>query len=119
MSAIPSRNTGRARLHADIRRLLSTLMQRDIADPRLIGACITRTRSSHGGQKLQVWVHRPGEIDTDAFIGGLNKLAPHFSYELRRAMPRRRLPELVFLWDDAIEAGGDMVRLLHSLEARS
>jgi len=108
-----------ARLHTDIKRLLSTLMQRDIADPRLIGTCITRIEPSHGGQSIHIWVHRSGECDTDVCIDRLNHLASHFSHELRRAMPKRRLPKLLFCWDKSIEDGGDMVRLLHSLEEKS
>jgi len=108
-----------ARLHTDIKRLLSTLMQRDIADPRLIGMCITRIEPSHGGQSVRVWVHKSDEGDTDVCIDRLNHLASHFSHELRRAMPKRRLPKLLFCWDQSIEDGGDMIRLLHSLEEKS
>lgn len=112
-------NPAQARLYADIKRLLSTLMQRDIADPRLLGMCITRMEPSHGGQQLRVWVHKPDAVDTDVCVDRLNHLASHFSHELRRAMPKRRLPQLQFFWDKSIESGGDMIRLLHSLEETS
>jgi len=90
-------------------------MQRDIADPRLLGVCITRIEPSHGGQSVRVWVHKPDADDTDVCIDRLNHLASHFSHELRRAMPKRRLPKLLFCWDQSIEEGEDMIRLLHSL----
>lgn len=105
----------RARLYADIKRLLSTLMQRDIADPRLIGMCITRIEPSHGGQSVRIRVHKPDTDDTDVCIDRLNHLAAHFSHKLRRAMPKRRLPKLMFYWDKSIEDGSDMSQLLHSL----
>jgi len=108
-----------ARLYADIKRLLSTLMQRDIADPRLFGMCITWVEPTHGGQLVRVWVHKPDEGARDVCIDRLNHLAAHFSHELRRAMPKRRLPKLLFCWDQSIEGGGDMIRLLHSLEEKS
>jgi len=104
-----------ARMLADIRRLLAILMQREIAEPRLLGLCITRLESIHGGRRLHVWVHKPGVDDTSGCVERLNQLSPHFYHELRRAMPRRRLPRLVFVWDESIEAGGDMLRLLRSL----
>lgn len=116
MKALASPAQGR--LHTDIKRLLSTLMQRDIADPRLIGTCITRVDPSHGGQSVRVWVHKFDEGDTDVCIDRLNHLASHFSHELRRAMPKRRLPKLLFCWDKSIEDGGNMIRLLHSLEEK-
>jgi len=109
----------RGRLYADIKRLLSTLMQRDIADPRLIGICITRIAPVHGGQSVHILVHKPDADDTHICIDRLNHLALHFSHELRRAMPKRRLPKLLFCWDKSIEDGGDMIRLLHSLEEES
>ncbi len=105
-----------ARLHADIRRLLSTLMRRDIADPRLEGVVVTRIEPLHGGHRVRVWVHRAEAVDTADCVARLNRLAPHFSHELRRALPRRRIPALEFCWDASIEAGNDMVRLLHMLE---
>jgi len=115
----PIINPAQARLYTDIKRLLSTLMQRDIADPRLIGTCITRIEPSHGGQSVHVWVHKFDKCDTNVCIDRLNHLASHFAHELRRAMPKRRLPKLLFCWDKSIEEGGDMVRLLHSLEEKS
>lgn len=106
-------------MYADIRRLLSTLIQREIADPRLIGICITRIEPLHGGQELSVWVHRPDTGDTNTCVGHLNQFAPHFFHELRRAIPRRRLPKIVFRWDQSIESGGDMVRLLEAMEEQT
>ncbi len=112
-----ARTPAQARLHADIKRLLSTLMQRDIADPRLIGICITRIESLHSGQSVRVWVHKSDKVDTDVCVDRLNHLASYFSHELRLAMSRRRLPTLVFCWDKSIEEGGDMIRLLHTLDS--
>ncbi len=114
-----AKTPAQARLHADIKRLLSTLMQRDIADPRLIGIGITRIESLHGGQSVRVWVHKSGKVDIDVCMDRLNHLAAHFSHELRLAISRRRLPTLVFHWDKSIEEGGDMIRLLHALDTNA
>jgi len=110
------RHTGKARLYADMRRLLATLMQRDISDPRLAGICITRLEPVHGGQQLRIMVHKPGETERDICIDRLNHLAPHLAHELRRAMPKRRLPGLKFCWDDSIEGAANITSLLASLD---
>ena len=113
------RNTGQARLYADMRRLLATLLQRDVADPRLSGMCITRVEAVHGGHQARIMVHRPNESDPRArtdCIARLNRLAPHFAHELRRAMPKRRLPALRFCWDHAIDDAADISSLLASLD---
>jgi len=110
-------STGRARLSADIQRLLSQLMQREIADPRLMDISIARAEPAHGGQQRILWVHKPGEEEPDYCIRHLNRLAPHFSHRLRRSLPRRRLPKLVFRWDETIDSG--VLDLLHAIERRT
>ncbi|MDX8392138.1 MAG: ribosome-binding factor A [Mariprofundaceae bacterium] len=124
------RDTGKARLYADMQRLLATLMQRDIADPRLIGLSITRLEAVHGCQQVRVFVHRPQETqqaqvkqqndsDTAACVVQLNRLAPHLAHELRHAMPRRRLPGLKFIWDESIDGAAGVTGLLSTLEMPS
>jgi len=116
------KNNGKARLYADMQRLLAVLMQRDMADPRLAGLSITRLEVVHGGQQVRVLVHKPGESDKaeqTACITQLNRLAPHFAHQLRQAMPRRRLPGLNFCWDHAIDGAADVTSLLASLRPES
>jgi len=98
-----------------MQRLLATLMQRDISDPRLAGICITRLEVVHGGQQVRILVHKPGEVDQGVCIDRLEHLTPHFAHELRRAMPKRRLPGLKFCWDESIDGAADVTRLLASL----
>ncbi len=109
------RNAGKARLYADIHRLLATLMQRDIADPRLAGICITRIEAVHGGQQVRVMVHKPGEVDAKMVIEQLDHLASHFAHQLRHAMPKRRLPGLKFFWDHSIDGAANVTRLLNAM----
>jgi len=109
------RHTGKARLYADMQRLLATLMQRDISDPRLAGICITRLEVVHGGQQVRIFVHKPGELDQAVCMDRLEHLTPHFAHELRRAMPKRRLPGLKFCWDESIEGAAGVNSILASL----
>lgn len=113
------KDTGRARLYADMHRLLATLMQRDISDPRLEGICITRLEAIHGGQHLRVLVHKPGETEQQVCVHSLNRLSSHFMHELRRAMPRRRLPGLRFCWDDSIDAAANVTHLLGAMDFKT
>lgn len=104
------------RLHADIQRLLATLLLRDISDPRLQGVSITRVEPSRGNQALTVWVHRFNEEDVKGCIQGLERMKPHFQHELRRAMPRCRIPAIHFAWDKAFDDSGRVMQLLRGLE---
>ncbi len=110
-------STSSQRLHTDIHRLLTTLMQRDISDPRLADINITRIEPVAGGQKLIIWVHGYQTEDRIDCIDRLNRLASHFMYELRLAMARRHLPKLSFKWDKAVDKGGAVLDILNKLES--
>ncbi|GAV20903.1 ribosome-binding factor A [Mariprofundus micogutta] len=103
------------RFLTDVQRLLSTLLYRDVADPRFNGVSITRVEAS-GKQFLTIWVYHNGETEQKACIDALNRMAPHFSHELRRALPKRRLPAIVFKWDSNFEKSGDVLQLLRDLQ---
>lgn len=107
---------GQQRLQADLHRLLTTLMQREIDDPRLLGISITRLELSKGNQSLSVWIHRIGEENGGEAVEILNRLAPHFQHGLRRALPKKRIPDLRFKWDDAFDAGGQVLDLINKME---
>jgi len=107
--------TSQRRLLTDIQRLLSTLLLRDVADPRFTGASITRVEKT-GRQSVTVWVYHAGECDRNACMQALERMTPHFEHELRRALAKRRLPNLRFRWDEAFEKGGDVLQMLKNLE---
>jgi len=107
---------GQQRFRADVKRLLSTLLLRDVSDPRFNGVSITRIEAS-GRQLLNVWVYHNGETEPALCTEALNRMAPHFEHQLRRALPKRRLPKINFHWDAAFEKSGDVLQMLRNLEA--
>ena len=107
--------TSQRRFLADVQRLLSTLLLRDVADPRFNGVSITRLEIS-GRQLMTVWVYHNGESDKSSCVEALNRMAPHFEHELRRVLTKRRMPKIKFKWDDAFQKSGDVLQLLRDLE---
>jgi len=103
------------RLLTDIQRLLSTLLSRDVADPRLFNRSMTRLESP-GRQVIDVWVYRADVEEFKPILHALERMTPHFEHELRRALPKRRLPKLRFKWDKAFEKSGDVLMMLRKLE---
>ncbi|RMH62116.1 MAG: ribosome-binding factor A [Zetaproteobacteria bacterium] len=101
------------RLHADIQRLLSLMLVREIADPRLQGVAITRVEVA-GKHSLTVWVHGI-DLDPALCVEQLNRMRPHFEHALRRSLARRRLPGLRFRWDEAVDRGESVMRRLREL----
>ncbi|MDX8395881.1 MAG: ribosome-binding factor A [Mariprofundaceae bacterium] len=109
-------NTGQGRFQADVHRLLTTVMQREIDDPRLIAVGVTRLEFPTRNEYIRVFVHSMNEGDTQGCIERLNRLAPRLSHALRRAMPKRRIPTLEFHWDDVFDASGDVLDILNKLD---
>ncbi len=103
------------RFIADIHRLLSTLILREVADPRFNGVSITRVEAC-GREYINVWVFHNAETDQKMCIQALNRMAPHFEHLLRRSFSKRRLPNIHFKWDDNFEKSGDVLQMLRSLE---
>jgi len=111
-----NRPTGKNRLQTDIHRLLTTLMQREIDDPTLLGISITRLEPSKARQGMSVFVHRMDESNPAMVVERLNKIRPHLEHELRKALPKRRFPTLRFLWDDAFDKSGTVMDLLSRIQ---
>ncbi|MFQ5355421.1 MAG: ribosome-binding factor A [Mariprofundaceae bacterium] len=109
------RSPNQSRLQADIYRLLTQLMQREISDPRLADINITRVESTPSGHGMIIWIHRLEVKDAEECERGLNKLAPHFMHLLRHSLPKQRLPKIQFRWDIALEKGDKVLSLLHDL----
>jgi len=109
-------NPAQSRLYADIQRLLSTLLVRDIADPRLQGLAITRVEPSTGSHLVTIWVHGL-DHNAEFCMKQLNKMKPHFEHALRRGMARRRVPSLRFKWDEAVDRSEAVLRQLRNIRS--
>jgi len=102
-------------METDLQRLITSLMQRDIEDPRLLGTVITAVAVSRENQSAVIKVHGMNREEAALVVEKLTRLIPHFERELRRILAKRRLPTLKFEWDDGLDAGNDMVELLNKL----
>ena len=111
-----SRSPVRHRLQTDIHRLLTTLMQRDIDDPRLAGITITDVVISRNNEIALIKVHHLQQVDQSFCVEKLNQLAKHFDYALRQSLNKRRLPRLEFVWDHALDKGNAVLDILHGLK---
>ena len=116
MSTRRPSSSGKGRLQTDIHRLLTTLMQREIDDPKLFGVTITRIEPSKAQQGMNIYVHRMGDVDPKDIVARLNKICPYFEHELRRALPKKRFPSLRFRWDDAFDKSSSVLDVLSQLE---
>jgi ribosome-binding factor A len=106
------------RLDSQIRAELMELLQREMKDPRIGFATITRVETARDLGSARVWVSVLGtpEEQQEA-VQALTDAAPWLRRQLGERLTVRHIPQLVIRHDDSIEAGDRVLRLLKQLEA--
>ncbi len=106
------------RLDSQIRAELMELLQRQMKDPRVGFATITRVETARDLGSARVWVSVLGtpEEQQEA-VQALTDAAPWLRRQLGERLTVRHIPQLVIRHDDSIEAGDRVLRLLKRLEA--
>ena len=97
-----------------IRKEISDLLQRQVKDPRLSEfIAVTDVATSPDLKCAKVYVSRIGtEEEKQEILKTLNAAASYFRKELIHNIRMKHIPELSFLWDDSIERGDRLMRLL-------
>ena len=102
-----------------IRREISELLQRQVKDPRLGGfVAVTEVSTSPDLRYAKVFVSFMGsEDERQETLRGLEAATGFFRNKLSRSLRLRRIPELSFHWDDSIERGAHLLRLIDEVSA--
>ncbi len=105
------------RLDSQFRAELMELLQREMKDPRIGFATVTRVETARDLGSAKVWVSVLGtpEEQQDA-VKALTDAAPWLRRQLGDRLRIRHIPQLVIRHDDSIEAGDRVLRLLRDLE---
>jgi ribosome-binding factor A len=111
-----SKSPALSRFQTDFHRLLTTLLQREIEDPMLIGISLTRLDLTDARGHALAYVHSMMPVDEKECVKRLNRLSPHLSHLLRKAMPKKRLPELIFRWDDALDKTHEVMDIMQAIK---
>jgi ribosome-binding factor A len=105
------------RLDSQIRAELMQLLQREMKDPRVGFATITRVETARDLGSARVWVSVLGtDEERGEAIAALTDAAPWLRRQLAGRLTIRHIPQLVIRHDDSIEAGDRVLRLLRELE---
>ena len=105
------------RLDSQIRAELAELLQREMKDPRVGFATITRVETARDLGTAKVWVSIMGtEVERAKTMKALTDAAPWLRRQLGGRLTVRHVPQLVIRHDDSIEAGDRVLRLLRELE---
>jgi ribosome-binding factor A len=105
------------RLDSQIRQELMTLLQREMKDPRVGFATVTRVETARDLGSAKVWISVLGTpAEQQSALKALTDAAPWLRRQLGERLTVRHIPQLNIRHDDSIEAGDRVLRLLKELE---
>lgn len=101
-----------------LRQEIGGIIARDVADPRIGFATITKVETTPDLRHAKVWVSVIGQQkERAATISALGRAMPFVRRELGRTLRIKRIPDLHVQLDDTAERGTRVLHLLQELEA--
>jgi len=108
------------RLDSQIRQELMELLQREMKDPRLGFATITRVETARDLGHARVWVSVLGsEIERERTMSALRVATPWLRRKLGERLSLRHVPVLTVREDDSIASGDRVLQIIQELSGES
>ena len=105
------------RMNDRIQQILSQLLLREIADPRLQDITITEVKLDPELMVAKVYVSAMGdESRQDTVMSGLRRAKGFLRREVGKRIRLRNTPELHFHWDHTLEHAERINQIISSLE---
>ena len=100
-----------------IQREISELLERQVNDPRLSSLIsVTDVSVSLDLKHAKVFISAMGdESDREEMLAGFNRASGFFRRELSSQLKMRCPPELTFHYDDSIERGARLLKMMSEL----
>lgn len=105
-----------SRISAEIARELSSIMLLEAKDETLKHITITGCEVSSDLGYAKVYYTYMGDETLDAVKENLRVAAPYLRTVLANRIDIRHTPELNFIFDDSVEYGQNIERILHELK---
>jgi len=107
------------RVNSLIREEISDLLRREIKDPRLgTFVAIAEVDTAPDMKHATVLVSSIGDAaQRQDTINALTAASGFFHHELTKRLTLRHVPDLTFKWDDSIERGEKLLRLMDEVAA--
>ncbi len=110
----------RGRVGEALREEIETLVEGELADPRIGLVSVTAVHIADDGRSAEVWVNVEGsDEDADESLEGLEAAKAYIRHELVERLRLRRAPELVFRLDRAELEKARVEELLARAKKRS
>jgi len=109
------------RVNSLIRQEISELLRRQVKDPRLDNlVAVTDVSTSPDLRYAKIFVSRIGsEEEKQEILSVLAAASGFFRNELAKRLRLRHIPELSFQWDDSIERGDYLLKLIDEVSSDS
>ena len=102
-----------ARIEGEMQRVLSTLVSREVRDPRVGNVTITSVSVAPDMSTARIWFIPFGDKHSPEEVGeGLGRASGFLRGELGRALQLRHAPKLEFIYDQQIENADKLTRLI-------
>ena len=102
-----------ARIEGEMQRVLSTLVSREVRDPRVGNVTLTAINLAPDAYSARVFFVPFGDKHTPEEVSeGLNRAAGFLRGEVGRALALRHAPKLEFVYDQQIERADKLTRLI-------
>lgn len=99
-----------------LRQEIGAIVTRDVADPRIGFATITKVETTPDLRHAKVWVSVIGQpAERAATVAALGRSMPFVRRELGRTLRIKRIPDLHVHLDDTAERGTRVLQLLNEL----
>lgn len=100
-----------------IQHLISELLERRVKDPRLQMVNVTMVKLSPTSREATIYVSAlEGAAMKADVMSGLEAAKGFLRREVGQRLKLRNVPALFFRWDDSLEAGDQVLRLLDDLD---
>ncbi len=108
------------RINNLIRQEISELLQREIKDPRLSHfVAVTAVSTSADMKRAKVFVSCiSSKEEREEMLDALAAASGFLRRALTKQLRLRRIPELSFHWDDSIERGDRLLRLMDQIDSQ-
>lgn len=105
------------RMNDRIQQILSQLLLREIADPRLQGITVTEVQLDPELMVAKIYVSAMGdESRQDAVMKGLRRANGYLRREVGKRIRLRKTPELHFQWDHTLAHAERINQLISKLD---
>jgi ribosome-binding factor A len=107
------------RINTLIRREISELIQQHLRDPRLAEfTAVTEVSTSPDLKHAKVFISSMGgQQEEETVLAALNSASGFLRTALAKRIKMRFTPELHFVWDNSIEHGDRILRLIDQVNA--